>query len=155
MWFLGLPYLGFLSYRGFVVRGGRVFEATFNYPMFITGLVIFALITWLVITQMIVRRIVIRADHEKICVHDRVYYWDRAQGFRLGYSVGGVERVDKVWKYQGIRMSYGPYGDDIPFMVHDFYAPIYVVLLNDLLQAVQPRSVADETAETGIKQVFF
>lgn len=156
LWFAVLPYISIMSYwGGFYTSRGSFRPPSFSYPTFLVGVALCIVATWLIITQLIIRRIVIAADHSKIVVHDRVYYWQNAEGFRLGYSVGGVERVDKIWAYQGIRMSYGPYGDDIPFMVHYFYAPVYVVLLNQLLSAVQPRTVADRTAETGIKEVFF
>lgn len=156
VWFVLLPLISFMAtFSGAFDSRGGFRPPSFSYPMFIIGVLVCLGLTWLIITQLIIRRIVIKADHSKIVVHDRVYYWNNAEGFRLGYSIGGIERSARVWNYQGIRMQYGPYGDDIPFMVHDFYAPVYVIFLNQLLSAVQPRTIADRTAETGIKEVFF
>ena len=110
--------------------------------------------TW-VILRAVYPRIRIRADEKGITVHDRVYSWDKAQGFRLGYSLGGVEREDTQWRYSGLRMAYGNWGDDLPYMVRHYYAPAYIVFLNGLLENIAPRGPADDAAETGIKPVLF
>lgn len=153
LWSLALPLLVALSSSdgGWNSRGGYN-EPNFSVILFILGLGLLIGVSWSV-WRWAFPRICITADHEAIRVHGRKYDWSSAKGFRLGYSLGGVEREDKQGPYAGLRMAYGPWGDDLPFMIRHYYAPAYIVFLNDALRVVEPRATA--AAESKINTVMF
>lgn len=154
LWIVGLPSLGFLSViDGSYDNRGRWTSPSFSWGLFLFGFAVLIAVTW-VVWWWAFPRIRVTADHENIRVHNHIYAWDRAEGFRLGYSLGGVERKDSQGFYAGLRMAYGPWGDDLPFMVRDYYAPAYIMFLNQALQSVQPRAVAISTDSVVDRIVF-
>lgn len=152
LWVALTPVIFFASFSGGYINRSYV-EPYFNPLLF--GLYLLPLLaaTWAA-WWWAFPRIRISADHEFIRIRGRQYDWDRARGFRLGYSLGGVERQDKQGPYSGLRMAYGPWGDDLPFLVRNYYAPAYVLFLNDALKAIEPRT-ATSAADNGIKPVMF
>ena len=155
LWVVTLPLLVPLSFAGgFYDRGSNAYvDAYFNPLLFALYLLPLLGVTWAV-WWWAFPRIRITADQKEIRVHGRRYAWDKATGFRLGYSLGGVERKDSQGFYAGLRMAYGPWGDDLPFMVRDYYAPAYIMFLNQALQAVEPRSVNISTDSVVDRIVF-
>lgn len=155
MWLMIAPLIFTWSINvPFYDNRGRYYSASFNYGTFLFGLAVLIGVTWLVWWRAF-PRIKITADHQAVQVHNRIYPWSEIQGFRLGYSLGGVEREAKQGPYSGLRISHGPWGDDLPFLVRHYYAPAYVLFLNDALQSIQPRDTADAMAEAGIKPAMF
>ncbi|WP_037952998.1 hypothetical protein, partial [Sulfitobacter donghicola] len=59
------------------------------------------------------------------------------------------------FKYKGLRMAYGQWSHDLPYMVSDYYSAAYVVWVNQLLETIQtnPETVNDTAA--GIKQQMY
>ena len=154
LWVLVIPVLLAWSSLGWYTDNrGNFYDASFSYGRFLLGMAFLVAVAWAA-WWWAFPRIRITADHENIRVHNRIYAWGRAEGFRLGYSLGGVERVDKQGPYAGLRLAYGPWGDDLPFLVRHYYAPAYVVFLNDALKAIEPRT-PDTVAESGIKPAMF
>jgi hypothetical protein len=154
-WAIALPLLvPFSMAGGFYDRGSNAYvDPYFNPLLFAFYLLPLLGVTWLVWWAAF-PRIRITADQKEIRVHGRRYGWDRAKGFRLGYSLGGVERKDSQGFYAGLRMAYGPWGDDLPFMVRDYYAPAYIMFLNQALQSVQPRAV-DIPTDSVVDRIVF
>ena len=128
-------------------------QPSFAWGPFVLGVAALIAATW-VVWWAAFPRIRITADQKEIRVHGRQYGWDTAKGFRLGYSLGGVERTDSQGFYAGLRMAYGPWGDDLPFMVRDYYAPAYIMFLNQALQSVQPRAV-DIPTDSVVDRIVF
>jgi len=148
MWLVFVPIIAVAS----VDASGYYVSINYSgFAFWIAALVAVSVIVWMLLFP----RIRITADPQRITVHDRVYDWKTAQGFRIGYSVGGVERTDKQGGFSGFRMAYGPWGDDLPFLLPTYYAPAYVMFLNEALEGVQPRSAYEQAGETGIKPVLF
>lgn len=137
---------------------GRYIQGYFNpMPLVITVGVLLA-ITYGIL-RAIFPRILITATRDGISVGKYRYSWDNAEGLRAGYSVGGVEKSDEqgfFWfKYKGLRMAYGQWSHDLPYMVSDYYSAAYVVWVNQLLETIQtnPETVNDTAA--GIKQQMY
>ena len=150
----GPPFVATQSVFGNTWTGRGYSELYFSWPAFLTYLAILAALVWAV-WWVCFPRIRITADHEGITVHNRLYPWHTARGFRMGYSLGGVERSDKQGPFIGLRVAYGPWGDDLPYLVSQYHAPAYVMFLNEALQQVEPNSDTDKKTEAGVKPVLF
>ena len=111
------------------------------------------------ILRAIFPRIAITATRDGISVGKYRYSWDNAEGLRAGYSVGGVEKSDEqgfFWfKYKGLRMAYGQWSHDLPYMVSDYYSAAYVVWVNQLLETIQTNPETVNDAAAGIKQQMY
>lgn len=107
------------------------------------------------ILRVIFPRIIIEADRQKITVGKFRYSWNHAQGLRVGYSVGGVEKTSKQWKFTGLRMAYGEWSHDLPYLVNDYYSAAYIVWVNQLLETVQTNTVAVNNPQAGIRQQMY
>lgn len=153
LWAIALPLLVPLSISGGSWNGRNFVEPYFNPLLFVMWLALLLGATWAV-WWWAFPRIRITADHEAIRIHGRRYDWDKAKGFRLGYSIGGVEREEKQGPYSGLRMAYGPWGDDLPFMVRNYYAPAYIIFMNQALQSVEPRAT-DISTESVVDRIVF
>ena len=154
-WFMLIPVMYLFSWgEGSFDNRGRYTPPDFMLFLFNVLLALLLAATWY-IARLIYPRITITANHDTITVHNRAYAFAKSGGFRIGYSLGGVERVSRQGFYGGFRISYGTWGDDLPFMVRHYYAPAYVIFLNDLLQAIEPQDTPDKMAESGIKTVLF
>ena len=103
------------------------------------------------ILRTIFPRIIVQADRDKITVGKFRYSWDYAQGLRTGYSVGGGEKDSKQWKFAGLRMAYGPWSHDLPYLVNDYYSAAYIVWVNQLLETVQTSTAAMNNPNAGIR----
>lgn len=100
-------------------------------------------------------RILIVAEKKGVIVGQYAYSWKHAEGLRAGYSVGGVERSKKQWRYVGLRMAYGQWGHDLPYMVNADYSAAYVVWLNNLLETVSINTATQNDPKAGIRQQLF
>ena len=81
-------------------------------------------------------RICIRADADGVQVGDLFFRWEKVEGFRMGYSIGGVVRHANQYPFHGVRMAYGNYGEDLPYLFSSYYVAIYVVILNEMLASI-------------------
>lgn len=159
LWLTIIPMLIVWSTRGWYTDNrGNFFEASFSYTSFLLGVAVLLAATYAIL-RAIFPRITITATRDGISVGKYRYSWDNAEGLRAGYSVGGVEKSDEqgfFWfKYKGLRMAYGQWSHDLPYMVSDYYSAAYVVWVNQLLETIQtnPETVNDTAA--GIKQQMY
>ncbi|MEE4212573.1 MAG: hypothetical protein V2I43_25285 [Parvularcula sp.] len=158
LWLGGVPLAYVSSWAGgdWDRRRAMFIEPYFVDVLFLFFLAVIAAVSF-VIWRVTHPRITVKADQTGIIVGGRRYGWERASGMRIGYSLGGVERSSQQMVYTGLRMAYGQWGDDLPYMVRNYYAPAYVVWLNGLLEAVAPLP-ADQgkvNADAGIKPALF
>ena len=153
LWLVLVPMIFYASIGGGYDARGNWSAPAVNPVTFALWLLPLLGLTW-VVWWWSFPRIRITADHEKIRVHDRVYDWDKAGGFRMGYSIGGIERSDEQGPYAGMRMAYGPWGDDLPFLLRKYYAPAYIMFLNQALKEIEPRT-PNTMAESGITPALF
>lgn len=111
------------------------------------------------ILRAIFPRIKITADRSEIHVGKFHYDWNTAAGMRVGYSIGGVERSSEqgfLWfQYTGMRMAYGQWGHDLPYMVSSYYSVAYAAWINQLLETIQHDSESVNDAAAGIKQELY
>ena len=159
MWFIFVPVgtgMGFVD--GFYDNRGRFSRGYFNpAPLLITIAILVAVSYG--ILRVIFPRIIIEADRDKITVGKYRYSWDRAEGLRVGYSLGGVEKSAQqgfFWlKFTGLRMAYGQWSHDLPNMVSDYYSVAYVVWINQLLETINIKTDTVNDAAAGIKQQMY
>jgi len=111
------------------------------------------------ILRAIFPRIKIMADRSEIRVGKFRYDWNTAAGMRVGYSIGGVERSSEqgfLWfQYTGMRMAYGQWGHDLPYMVSSYYSVAYAAWINQLLETIQHDRESVNDAAAGIKQELY
>lgn len=102
-------------------------------------------------------RIAFEATKEGVIVGQFKFEWENLHGVRLGYDAGGKERQMKQGPYHGLRMKYGPWGFDLPYMVNGYYAAAYVVWLNMMLQTVHLTDPEERinSPEDGFKKDLF
>ena len=159
LWSVAVPTLIVWSAIGWYTDSrGNFYEASFSYTTFLFGIAILLGLSY-VILRAIFPRIIITASRDGISVGKYRYSWDRAEGLRAGYSVGGAEKSHEegfLWfKYVGIRMAYGQWSHDLPYMVGDYYSAAYVVWVNQLLETIQTNPETVNDAAAGIKQQMY
>ena len=82
--------------------------------------------------------------------------WDNLGGLRLGYSAGGKEMAREQWGHTGLRMTYGAWGFDLPYMTPSYYAAAYVVWVNMLFDTIGKNpDTMDNSPEEGFKKALF
>lgn len=77
---------------------------------------------------------------------------EHVNGMRMGYEVSydnGTTSpfVQSQIFFTGLRISYGPWGEDLPYMVSKYHGPEYVNWINSILDYVgspEPRATAPE-----------
>lgn len=154
LWLLLVPVAYFAAWQGPVVVNNRWVEGGFSVMQFVLSLLPLVAVTWAA-WWWAFPRITVTADPETITVQGLTYDRATAQGFREGYALGGVERISKQGLYRGLRLQYGPWGDDLPFLVRYYYSAAYIVFLNDALEAVRRVDPADMAAVTGRRPAVF
>lgn len=116
--------------------------------------IVLAVLTY-VIWRAIFPRITIQADREGVKVGAYHFDWQHIEGFRMGYSSGGVERDEKQLWFHGLRIAYGPFGHDLPYLVRNYYVPVYVVYLNQLLGTIKVDGSTLSNQRAGIRQEMY
>lgn len=93
---------------------------------------------------------------EGIIIGQYGFDWDKTQGLRLGYSAGGKDHKHEQLIYDGLRMTYGAWGFDLPYMVHRYHAAAYVVWINIMLETVgqNPENALNDPQAGFIKDLF-
>jgi|TARA_B100000519_G_C14258826_1_gene446488 hypothetical protein len=101
-------------------------------------------------------RIVFEATRDGVTIGKYKFDWDNLGGLRLGYSAGGKEMAREQWGHTGLRMTYGAWGFDLPYMTPSYYAAAYVVWVNMLFDTIgkNPETM-DNSPEEGFKKALF
>lgn len=102
-------------------------------------------------------RISIIATTERVTIGSFAFKWDELEGLRLGYSSGGKPRERSQWGFTGLRMQYGAWGYDLPYMVNSYYSAAYVVWGNLMLQTIEhvPFEGRVNSIEEGFQKDLF
>ncbi|WP_208352870.1 hypothetical protein [Pseudaestuariivita rosea] len=134
-------------------------EAYFTFQPMITLIIVFSgllfLLYWLLNPR---TRIIITSE---VITIGR-YCFDRKHtgGMRLGYSVQCDGETPLMFKnrqmvFAGLRMSYGPWGEDLPYMVNKYHGAEYVMWLNGLIANAKMSDIIDETVQRGHREQLF
>ncbi|WP_114964084.1 hypothetical protein [Tritonibacter mobilis] len=101
-------------------------------------------------------RVTIEATPEGVTVGKYCFDWRAIEGFRIGYTAGGIERENTQLGFQGLVLGYGPYGFDLPYMVRKYYAAYYVIWLNDMLDTIgKDANAGAHDPKSGFKKAMF
>lgn len=149
VWFFFTPMLFYMSWEGESYTNTGYDPGGLNAPLFFFLLMVLVGISY-ILWRIAFPRIRIAAKDGKMTVYNRQYDLAIAQGFRDGYSLGGVERSAKQGLYSGLRVHYGRWGDDLPFLVRSYYAPAYIVFLNRALTDVRPVSPGEREVKRAV-----
>ena len=124
-------------------------------PMIIASVILVILIFILLRTAY--PRISIIATADEVTIGKLKFNWEHLHGLRLGYMAGGKERELRQGPFHGLRMSYGPWGYDLPYMAREYYAAAYVVWVNMMLQTIDhvPFEGRVNSLEEGFKKDLF
>ena len=114
------------------------------------------IVVFMVLHHFLLPRIKVTADREGITVGRYKFDWEHSEGLRLGYSAGGKERENKQLGYVGLRMSYGAWGFDLPYMVNGYYSAAYVVWVNMMLETIgkHPDEMTNDPQAGFMKDLF-
>jgi hypothetical protein len=130
---LGL-FIGTFMNPGYPYIGGPVWQGFFNSALWLTPVAMaaanYALWRW---TRPFVRMF---ANRRYIQVGSKYFERQHYGGMRLGYEIQTTAGVlkndfhDLAIGLQGIRLSYGPWGEDLPYLVNSYHANEIVLWLN-------------------------
>ena len=90
------------------------------------------------------------------------YYFDRARygGITIGYQItygstthsGGDSGFPMIWK--GLRLNYGPWGKDLPYLVNDFHSVEVALWLSAMIASVKKPPEGSSTEHGTRTQKF-
>lgn len=97
---------------------------------------------------------------DKISVGNRVFDRAHTSGFRTGYSIDtedGLKNdfMDQSMGFSGLRLSYGPWGEDLPYLVNKYHSAEILVWLNAIMDNVGKPEPAAQDLEAGRKKDTF
>lgn len=141
--------------EGTYTSRGRYIAPYFSIVPLFVSLIIAVVGSWIVWMQCF-PRVTIEADRDGVTVGKYNFDWRAIQGFRIGYSAGGVERENTQLGFQGLVLGYGPYGFDLPYMVRKYYAAYYVLWLNEMLDTIgKDDNAGAHDPKSGFKKAMF
>lgn len=103
--------------------------------------------------------VTIFADKDKIVVGRQTFDRQHYSGLRLGYEIQTPDAQlkndfhDLDIGLQGLRLVYGPWGEDLPYLVNKYHANEIVLWINLQINATAPAPVT--TAQSGDREQRF
>lgn len=89
--------------------------------------------------------------------YDRKYY----NGMRLGYQIATDDNAlkndffDKSMGMSALRLTYGPWGEDLPYLVNSYHAAEIVTWMNPLIDAVGAPPPRENAPSEGRREQSF
>lgn len=105
--------------------------------------------------------VVIIAQPDKIKFGDKTYDRQHYGGMRMGYSVSTEDNAlkndffDQSMGMSALRLSYGRWGEDLPYLVNKYHAPEIVIWMNEHINAVGAPAPRDNAPSEGRRQQSF
>lgn len=97
----------------------------------------------------------ITVDKDAITIGNQAFARTRAGGFRLGYTIEGKDMkndyMDHSMGLAGLRLAYGPWGEDLPYLVNKYHSAEIVIWMNGIVSAVGAPAPAKHDLEKGRK----
>lgn len=127
---LGLFIGTYMNPSGYAAGFNQFFSASlFWTPVVLLGLTIFS---WYATTPWVT----VVANRKHILVGPYYFSRDHYSGVRIGYEIQTTSGIlkngfdDLSLGLQGIRVGYGPWGEDLPYLVNKYHASEIVLWLN-------------------------
>lgn len=101
------------------------------------------------------------AQEDKIQFGHKVYDRRYFGGMRIGYTVdtndGSLKEhfLDQQMGYAALRLTYGRWGEDLPYLVNKYHAPEIVIWMNELIASVGAPPPKDIDASQGLRGQIF
>lgn len=101
------------------------------------------------------------AQEGKIKFGDKVYDRRHFGGMRIGYTVDSTDGslkehfLDQQMGYAALRLTYGRWGEDLPYLVNKYHAPEIVIWMNELIDEVGAPPPKDVDASQGLRGQIF
>ncbi len=98
---------------------------------------------------------------DKIKFGDKVYDRRHFGGMRIGYTVESTDGslkenfLDQQMGYAALRLRYGRWGEDLPYLVNKYHAPEIVIWMNELIDGVGAPPPKDIDASQGLRAQIF
>lgn len=97
---------------------------------------------------------------DTITYGDTSYDRKHTSGFVLGYEVKGQGELknhffDQSMGLMALRLTYGRWGEDLPYMVNKYHAAEIVIWMNEIIAAVGAPKPAEHDLEQGRKTEEF
>jgi len=133
-------------------------------PYMFWGAVIGALIStgitiWATLAQRFWMKIVIQ--EERVKINGTTYDRNLSSGFRMGYSIESDSKAlkqsfqDMSMGFTGLRFSYGPWGEDLPYVVNKYHGPEIVIWLNQMMDSVGAHKPGNNEPAIGHRAEIF
>lgn len=114
---------------------------------------------WLTLAQRFWMEIVIQ--EERVKINGTTYDRNLTSGFRMGYTIESDSNAlkqsfqDMSMGFTGLRFSYGPWGEDLPYVMNKYHGAEIVIWLNELMAGVGAREPGNNEPQTGHRAEIF
>ncbi|WP_161793899.1 hypothetical protein, partial [Jannaschia aquimarina] len=111
---------------------------------------------WVVLTRRF--WLPIEISEGTIKVGGKYYAREHSSGFRIGYKVEGQDAglknhfMDKSFGMTGLRLSYGEWGEDLPYLINSYHSAEMVIWMNGIVAGVGKTEA--EPGEAGPPVLF-
>ena len=100
------------------------------------------------------------AHREAIKFGERTYDRKHYTGMRIGYSIDGDSTLkndffDQSMGMTALRLAYGRWGEDLPYLVNKYHAPEIVIWLNEHIDAVGAPPPRENAPSEGRREQSF
>jgi len=118
-----------------------------------------AMTLWLTLKQRFWMQIVIQ--EERVRINGKTYDRGLSSGFRMGYTIESESTAlkqsfqDMTMGFTGLRFSYGPWGEDLPYVVNKYHGPEIVVWLNQMMASVGAPEPGNNEPDIGHRAEIF
>lgn len=86
---------------------------------------------------------------------DRKYAGSLRLGYEIDYQGDQSSFIRGQFLFSGLRLSYGPWGEDLPYMVDRYHAAEYVNWVNLFVEQVGSPPAAENNASEGRREQIF
>lgn len=132
-------------------------NGTYWSPIPLVLAIVLLVAAYIVVMRWCCPRVSIIATRERVTVGRYDFQWQELEGLRLGYSSGGKPRERTQFGWVGMRMQYGAWGYDLPYMLDGYNSAAYVIWANMMLQTIDhvPFAGRVNSIEEGFQKDLF
>lgn len=139
--FIGIPLGGFLGYQSYVSSSSRYMVSSAPYTVWGSILTVSAFLVVAIICYFKTRPWV-EVDVSKEAIlyggrkFDRRYHYGMQIGYKSGEGQLKTSALAPAMGVQNVRLTYGPWGEDLKYMVNAYHASEIIVWMNDIIDGI-------------------
>ena len=131
-------------------------------PITVTAFVLASIFATIVAVKRTRGEVTVIVQPDKIKFGDKVYDRRYHNGMRIGYTIddGGddslkTDFLDQQMGFAALRLTYGRWGEDLPYLVNKYHSAEIVIWMNELIASVGAPAQRDIDPSRGIRQQRF